>query len=264
MSRPPRVEVAGGIYHVIARGNERRDVFRDDEDRRLYLGRLAECRDRYEFGVLAYCLMPNHIHLAIERGPVPLSKVILALHGFYSQKFNLRHERVGHLFQGRYKAFLVEQDRYLEGLIRYIHNNPVKAGLVEHAQAYPWSSDRFYRSGNWPEWLDIDRVLSRLAPTPVRAAAAYRRWMGRNGSDDGGVPGTQPQSVASSRVGRSSRAVRCEAQIDAATRRRWTPGGFAAQPAIPGFSIAIRSRLRGQPESRARIIVAYVGGRDTA
>lgn len=105
MSRAPRIEIAGGVYHVIARGNERRDIFRDDSDRHLYLARLAECRDRYRFGVLAYCLMPNHVHLAVERGPVPLSKIMLALHSYYSQKFNFRHERVGHLFQADTRLF---------------------------------------------------------------------------------------------------------------------------------------------------------------
>lgn len=263
MSRPPRVELAGGVYHVIARGNERRDVFRDDDDRHLYLGRLAECRDRYEFGVLAYCLMPNHIHLAIERGPVPLSKIMLALHCFYSQKFNFRHERVGHLFQGRYKAFLVEQDRYLEALIRYIHNNPVKAGLVDRAQAYRWSSDRFYRSGNWPPWLDVDRVLSRFAPTPARAAAAYRRWMGCNGSDE-----PYQDAAAIGRVVKGDEkfaeiAMRT-ARVRARSSRRWTPGAVArAASELLGFSIErLRQPHRGHRESRARIIVAYIGRRD--
>jgi len=121
---------------------------RDDEDRRLYLDRLAECRSRYGFGLLAFCLMPNHVHLAIARGEVPLSKIMLALHFYYSQKFNWRHERVGHLFQGRYKAYLVEHERYLEALVRYIHLNPVKAGIVERPDAFPWSSDRYYRTGD--------------------------------------------------------------------------------------------------------------------
>lgn len=265
MSRPPRVELAGGIYHVIARGNERRDVFRDDEDRRLYLARLAVCRDRYEFGVLAYCLMPNHVHLAIERGPVPLSKIMLALHSYYSQKFNFRHDRVGHLFQGRYKAFLVEQDRYLEALIRYIHNNPVKAGLVVRAEVYRWSSDQFYRSRRRPQWLDVHRVLRRFAPTPARATAAYRRWMARNGDDE-----SYEEALAIDRVvkGDEKFAERALSRVRfrASSQPRWTAGAMArAASRLLGFSIErLRQPDRSHPESRARLIVAYIGRRDYA
>ena len=107
MSRPLRVEYSGALHHVTARGNERRAVFRDDVDRETYLGLLRRYRDRFGFRVHAYCLMTNHVHLAVETLAIPLSRVMLALHGSYSQAFNRRHRRVGHLFQGRYKAFLV-------------------------------------------------------------------------------------------------------------------------------------------------------------
>jgi REP element-mobilizing transposase RayT len=131
MARPIRVEVAGGLYHVIVRGNERRAVFRDDADRAKYLQRLAHYREKLSFQVLAYCLLDNHVHLAIETGKPPLSKVMAGLQSSYTQYFNRRHDRAGHLFQGRYKAFLVEEDPYALALIRYIHENPVKAHLVE-------------------------------------------------------------------------------------------------------------------------------------
>ena len=119
MARVLRLEGEGAVYHVIVRGNERKAVFRDDEDRRAYLDRLAKYRERFGFRLLAFCLMGNHIHLAIERGPTRLSRVMLALQSSYAQRFNRRHNRVGHLFQGRYKAFLIEKDRYLLALIRY-------------------------------------------------------------------------------------------------------------------------------------------------
>lgn len=178
MARPPRLEAEGSVYHVIVRGNERRAIFRDDADREEYLRRLAVYRERFGFRLLAYCLMDNHIHFALERGATRLSRVMLALQGSYTQWFNRRHRRVGHLFQGRYKAFLVQRDRYLLALIRYIHENPVRAGVVERAQDYPWSSDRPYRRGSGPEWLDVGRVLPMLGRRRREAIRGYRRLMG--------------------------------------------------------------------------------------
>jgi REP element-mobilizing transposase RayT len=178
MARPTRLEAEGAVYHVIARGNERRAIFRDDRDREEYLARVARYRERFGFKLLAYCLMDNHLHLAIERGPVELSRVMRSLHGPYTQWFNVRHGRVGHLFQGRYKALLVERDRYLLALVRYIHENPVKAGVVRRPQEYPWSSDRYYRRGSGPDWLDVDAVLAQFGRGRAAAARKYRRYMG--------------------------------------------------------------------------------------
>ena len=177
MSRPIRLEFSGAVYHVVARGNEQRDVFRDDDDRDLYLRRLAHYQARFRFRLYAYCLMSNHVHLALETGSVPLSRVVLSLHGSYAQAFNQRHERVGHLFQGRYKAFLVQKASYLLSLVRYIHENPVKAGIVANPQDYRWSSDRFYRGGCAPDWLDIPGLFQLLGADPGRTARRYRDFM---------------------------------------------------------------------------------------
>jgi putative transposase len=177
MPRPPRLEFSGAVYHVIARGNEQRDVFRSDSDREFYLRRLAHYRDRFHFRLYAYCLMTNHVHLALETGPVLLSRIVLALHGSYAQAFNRRHERVGHLFQGRYKAFLVQKTSYLLSLVHYIHQNPVKAGLVTEARNYRWSSDRFYRGTRAPDWLDTGGLLQLLGSDPGRAARRYQTFM---------------------------------------------------------------------------------------
>ena len=127
MALPLRVEFPGGLYHVIVRCNERKAVFRDDRDREDYLGRLAHYAQKLKFRVLAYCLMDNHVHLAIETGKARLSRIMACLQSSYTQYFNRRHRRVGHLFQGRCKAFLIEKDRYALALLRYIHENPVKA-----------------------------------------------------------------------------------------------------------------------------------------
>ncbi len=165
MARPLRLDVAGAVYHVTARGNERRAVFADDEDRNEYLDRVAWYRTKFGFRLLAYCLMTNHVHLAIRRGPFPLSRVMAGLHSSYTQWFNRRHRRVGHLFQGRYKSFLVQEDRYLVALVRYIHLNPVRARIVQRAADYAWSSDRFFRGTRPPQWLDVEDALPSFGPT---------------------------------------------------------------------------------------------------
>jgi REP element-mobilizing transposase RayT len=177
MARPLRLEYPGAVYHVIVRGNERRAVFRDDGDRELYLARVAHYQKRFGFRVYAYCLMTNHIHLAIEAGKVPLSRIMLGLQGSYTQAFNRRHDRVGHLFQGRYKALVVQKDRYLLALVRYIHVNPVQAGMVQKPSEYRWSSDQWYRKGAGPVWLDVNFVLGMFGRRRQAAARAYRAFM---------------------------------------------------------------------------------------
>ncbi|HTR02291.1 MAG TPA: transposase, partial [Thermoanaerobaculia bacterium] len=177
VSRPLRLDFDGAVHHVIARGNERRAIFRDAHDRQRYLDRLGIYAGRLAFVVHAYCLMPNHVHLAVRTGRVPLSRVMLALHGAYAQDFNRRHRRVGHLFQGRYKAFLVEAEEYLACLVRYIHLNPVRARLASTAAAYPWSSARAYSKGRGPLWLDMAAALSRFGPDRRRAVRAYEAFL---------------------------------------------------------------------------------------
>jgi REP element-mobilizing transposase RayT len=177
MARPLRLEFPGAVYHVMARGNERRDVFRDDSDREEYLARLSHYRRRFGFRLYAFCLMPNHVHLALETGETPLSRIMLGLQSSYTQWFNRRHGRVGHLFQGRYKAILIDKDSYLLSLVRYIHQNPVKAHTAQTASQYRWSSDRHYRAEEAPDWLDTDQVLGMLAPRRAQAMASYRQLM---------------------------------------------------------------------------------------
>jgi REP element-mobilizing transposase RayT len=174
MARPPRLEVSGALYHVTARGNERRAIFHDDTDREEYLARIAQCREKSRFQLLAYCLMTNHVHLVIRTGPEPLSRIMARLHSIYAGWFNRRHNRVGHLFQGRYKAFLVQKDRYLHSLIRYVHRNPVQARVARSASDYAWSSDRFLRRGKGPDWLDVDPLLALLDES---RRAAVRRYV---------------------------------------------------------------------------------------
>src|SRR5215813_9356374 len=142
MSRQPRLDFAGALYHVTARGIEKKDIFLDDRDR--FLNLLALRVSRFEMRVFAYCLMSNHMHLALERGAIPLQRFMRSLQTAYAQSFNRRYERVGPLFAGRYKAFLVDNDRYFKALIRYIVANPVEGGIVDRPAQYRWSSYRAY------------------------------------------------------------------------------------------------------------------------
>lgn len=262
MARPLRVELAGAVYHVIARGNERKAVFRDERDREMYLDRLANCRERFQFAILAYCLMNNHIHLAIQRGPLPLSRAMLALHSFYAQRFNLRHRRVGHLFQGRYKAFLVQDESYLFALLRYIHLNPVRARVVDRPEFYRWSSDRHYRHGRGPGWLDMDLVLARLSADRSAAIEVYRRLMRcREELSYEDMPSFgYPVKGDRAFVRRALAAVGESARLPGT----WTSDGLAEAVArIGGVSVEqLRRRGKSPLHSRVRLTAAYVAHRE--
>ena len=140
MARPLRIEFDGAVYHIMARGNAGDDIFRDDDDRAEFLSVLAEVCEGFDWRVLCYCLMANHIHLVIATDRATLSRGMRQVLGVYSQRFNRRHGRYGHVFQGRYKALLVETSAYLIQLCAYVLRNPVAAGLVSGAKQWPWSS----------------------------------------------------------------------------------------------------------------------------
>jgi REP element-mobilizing transposase RayT len=166
MARPVRVEFAGAVYHVTARGNERRAIFRDDRDRERFLATVAEMVERFGLRVMAYCLMPNHYHLVVGTPLGNLSQAVGWLQVTYTVRFNRRWRRSGHLFQGRFKAQLVEADEYAQWLVEYVHLNPVRprrkgaAIARERAaelDAYRWSSHRVYAGlQKSPGWLCLD------------------------------------------------------------------------------------------------------------
>src|SRR5688500_9153546 len=142
MARPLRIQFPGALYHVISRGNAKQDIFLDDGDRQQFLCALSDTAERLNWRILVYCLMTNHYHLCIETVEPTLARGMRDLNGRYAQGFNYRHERVGHLFQGRYKGILVDRPGYLLELARYIVLNPVRAGLSATATDWPWSSHR--------------------------------------------------------------------------------------------------------------------------
>ncbi|HEV2063573.1 MAG TPA: transposase [Thermoanaerobaculia bacterium] len=258
MARPLRIEVPGGVFHVMARGNERRPIFQDDADRQRYLDRLAHYREKFEFELIAYCLLDNHVHLAVRTGRFPLSRIMAGLQTSYTQAFNGRHRRVGHLFQGRYKALLVEEDLYLLGLVRYIHRNPVEAGVVQRPGDYRWSSDRFYRKGRGPKWLDLDRVLAMLGARRPAATRAYRALMG----DEVDRPYEEARSIGQLVVGEKdfARRVLVAGHQTSVVRRSLTEAQVARRVAAhAGFALTdLRAPGRGHRASRARALAAHL------
>ena len=144
MARPLRIQYSGAFYHITSRGNERRDVFRSKADRERFLFYLATATERYHARIHVYCLMSNHYHLLLETPEGNLSQIMRHINGAYTTYFNTKRKRAGHLFQGRYKAILVEADEYATHLSRYIHLNPVRAGMVSVPEDYTWSSYHYY------------------------------------------------------------------------------------------------------------------------
>ena len=176
MARPLRLEFAGALYHLTARGNARADIFADDADRRLFLELLGKEIVQQGWRCYAYCLMDNHYHLLIETPEPNLVAGMRRFNGVYTQAFNRRHGRVGHVFQGRYKSILVDKDSYGLELSRYIVLNPVRARMVKRAQQWAWSSYRAtVGAAAPPAWLDAQWVLGQFGGR--NAAAAYERFV---------------------------------------------------------------------------------------
>jgi putative transposase len=179
MARPLRLEVPGGVYHVMSRGNERRDIFLDDADRRRFLHTLRSVTERSGVLCHTYCLMGNHYHLLLETPDGNISQAIRQLNGVYAQSFNRRHGRVGHLFQGRFKSKLVEKDTYVLTVSRYIVMNPVRADLVTRPSDWEWSSYLAHVGRvKPPTFLNIDWLLAHFNTSDrLRAQDAYCRFV---------------------------------------------------------------------------------------
>jgi len=178
MVRPLRIEFPGALYHVTSRGNARAPIFTDDADRHPFLALLADVALHDNWLCHAFCLMDNHYHLVLETPDGNLSKGMRQLNGMYTQKFNQSHKSVGHLFQGRYKAILVERDSYLLTLCRYVVLNPVRAGMVVHIEAYRWSSYRATAGlSPCPVWLQTDWLLGQFSTDRLRAQQHYCQFV---------------------------------------------------------------------------------------
>ncbi|GFE59542.1 transposase [Geobacter sp. AOG2] len=178
MARPLRIEYPGAFYHVTSRGNEQKDVFKNQRDRERFLVYLASATERYGAVIHAYCLMGNHYHLLLETPGGNLSQIMRHINGAYTTYFNVKRKRAGHLFQGRYKAILVEADDYAAELSRYIHLNPVRVGIVERPEHYQWSSYRNYcGESEPPEWLKTGFILGCFGKKSADAHKKYRAFV---------------------------------------------------------------------------------------
>lgn len=178
MARPLRIEYAGALYHITSRGNAKAAIFYDDSDRFLFLKLLAKVVKRFNWICHAYCLMTNHYHLLIETPEGNLSAGMRQLNGVYTQTFNRKHDRVGHLFQGRFKSILIDKDSYLLELCRYIVLNPVRSGTARHPAQYPWSSyAATIGQAPRPTFLHTDWILDNFSQIRDEARIAYQKFV---------------------------------------------------------------------------------------
>ena len=193
MPRKSRIDAPGALHHIIVRGIEQRKIFRDSRDRENFLDRLAHLLLSSKTRCLAWALMPNHVHLLLQTGSVSISRLMCRLLTGYAVTFNLKYHRSGHLFQNRYKSILCQEDKYLKELVRYIHLNPMRAGLVldlKSLEGYPWCGHSAVMGKAREEWHDTEYVLAFFGDAPSKARAAYRAFVEK------GIPeGSRPDLI---------------------------------------------------------------------
>jgi len=206
MPRPRRIHVPGGLYHAVLRGNHREAIFGGSGDYLCFEDIVSHAVERYGASLFAYCWMTNHVHLAVRITEAPLGPLMGIVASRYARAKQRAVATTGHLFERRYRARLVDADRYLLALVRYIHLNPVRARMVVDPGDYPWSSHRTYLgAADCPKWLQIEPVLSRLGSSIDAARSAYRRLVSE-------TPTTAERNELSTtvRLGRANRATRDE------------------------------------------------------
>ena len=253
MSRPIRIEFPDALYHVTARGDRREDIFEDDQDRQAFLLTLEQIVTQFNWLCYAWCLMDNHYHLLIQTPDGNLSKGMRQLNGVTTQTSNRRHRRVGHLFQGRFKAILVDHDAYLLELSRYIVLNPVRAGMVKAPGDWPWSSYRA-SAGLAPvaPWLTVDGVLSQFAKRRSLAQQRYAQFVSE------GIRADSPWQNLKGQVflGDDRFVQQMQAKIE--SRQRNDVQIPAAQRRPRSLSLPIIER--SAPDRNAAIVTAYATG----
>jgi REP element-mobilizing transposase RayT len=183
MARALRIEFPGALYHVMARGNARQRIFIDDTDRHMFLQTLTRAADRHSLRCHAYCLMPNHYHVVLDTPLANLSTALRHVNGVYAQAFNRRHGRVGHVFQGRFRALLVEAERYLLGVVRYVSLNPVRGRRCKHPGDWPWSS--YLAIAGYvpaPAFLTVDLVLAHFGEDDAAARRRFEEFVNEPGA----------------------------------------------------------------------------------
>jgi REP element-mobilizing transposase RayT len=252
MPRKPRIHLPGGFYHVMLRGNGGQEVFLDPQDGRLFLGILGEAAGRFGMRVHAWCLMPNHMHLLLQVGAEPLARAMQRITQRYTGIINKREQRTGHLFQGRYKAVLVDADSYLLELARYIHLNPVRAGLAKTPDAWRWSSHRAFLGLEETSILTTDDLLGRFAGQRGTAIERYRAFIAEGMGEAAADLFDKPASAGGRvRGGENFVAAALKQAGEAAARKAKPPGQAAIVEAVCEAWGVARTDLAGP--SRARL-----------
>lgn len=182
MPRFARKKSGTGVYHVILRGINQRDIFYDDEDKVKFIETLDKYKDISEYSILGYCLMSNHIHLLLKEGNESISKLMKRIGVSYVYWYNNKYERCGHLFQDRYRSEIVEEYRYLITVLRYIHQNPVKAGIVKDIGEYQWSSYDEYISTR-RSITDVEYIISMLNEDKAKGLEIFKKFMNQDNTD---------------------------------------------------------------------------------
>lgn len=178
MARPLRIQFPGAVYHISSRGNERKAIFKSRRDRAKFIEYLQSATERYGAAIYCFCLMDNHYHLLMETPEGNLSQIMQHINGSYTTYYNVKRKRAGHLLQGRYHAILVEADSYALELSRYIHLNPVRAGIATRPEEHFWSSYVHYTDGrNQPDWLQTSSILAYLSQKESDARKRYRKFV---------------------------------------------------------------------------------------
>ena len=187
MPRTARIVVPNTPHHIVQRGHNKQPVFHEDNDYCAYLSILRKWAREYEVKVYGYCLMTNHVHILLDPGSNvnSLASVMKRVAGKFARRFNGRHSRTGTLWEGRFKSSPIQTDAYLLACCRYIDLNPVRAGMVEHPSAYPWSSFRQKTSDSDDTWIDLDPCYIALGRTMDRRMQSYARFVTEGIPDDG-------------------------------------------------------------------------------
>lgn len=221
MGRPKRIQFAGACYYIVLQGNNRQDIFLSNQDRRSFLSMLRAYKDRYKLKVYAYCLMSNSVSLLLETSQPDLSVVMQGFNTVYTKFFNSSHHTMGHVFQGRYKALLVDKEHYLAELTRYIHLQPARSGLKEKPWRYQWSSCTAYVESHVDEFLvDSEAILARFGKTRLKQSVRYLQYIkDRMKSASGFVLPV----VGGAAIGSEAFLARCDSQAPVQGAQRPSP-----------------------------------------
>jgi REP element-mobilizing transposase RayT len=177
MGRKPRIEFDGALYHIIQRGNNKECIFSNNLHKNYFISKMEEFKETMNFDVYGYVIMDNHYHIVLRRHEKKLSSIMQKLNNDYSKYYNNFYNRTGHVFQGRYKGILVRDEKYLLSLLRYVHQNPVRANICKNVFNYYWSSDPYYRRNLHRQLVDIDLILNIFSSDRKTAIEEYCKFM---------------------------------------------------------------------------------------